>query len=98
MPDPGTIAFAQSPPSRTRREFLSGSAGRMDRADASWIKVHRRAMACRFEITLDEQDAGSVPAARAVLDDIDRLEDALSVFRSGSVISRINRDAGTRPV
>ena len=50
-------------------------------------------MACRFEITLASQHAAWVPAARAALDTIDRLEAELSVFREESAISRLNRRA-----
>jgi FAD:protein FMN transferase len=50
-------------------------------------------MACRFEITLASQHAAWVPAARAALDTIDRLEAELSVFREDSAISRLNRRA-----
>ena len=38
-------------------------------------------MACRFEITLASQDVAGVPHARGALDEIDRLEAQLSVFR-----------------
>jgi FAD:protein FMN transferase len=73
----------------SRRAFLTGAP----RLDDSWIRVHRRAMACRFEITLESRDAAAVPAARDALNAVDRLEDALSVFRDASVISAINRAA-----
>jgi FAD:protein FMN transferase len=75
-----------------RRDFLAGRTGRTTPEDY-WIRVHRRAMACRFEITLASQHAVWVPAARAALDTIDRLEAELSVFREDSAISRLNRRA-----
>ena len=53
-------------------------------------------MACRFEITLASQQAAWVPAARAALDTIDRLEAELSVIREDSAISRLNRRAALR--
>jgi len=81
------------PPRRSRRNFLSGAPRRRSIGDDYWIRVHRRAMACRFEITLASQDAGWVPAARAALDEIDRIEDQLSVFRESSALSAINRCA-----
>ena len=95
------VQFESSDPRRTpdarpsRRAFLTGSPRR---SDESWIRVHRRAMACRFEITLDSRDAAAVPAARDALNAIDRLEDALSVFRDGSVISGINRGAAHQAI
>ena len=55
-------------------------------------------MACRFEITLATEDAAFVPAARTALDEIDRLEDELSVFRETSTIAKVNRCAASEPV
>ena len=71
--------------------------GRPD-PDAHWIRVHRVAMACRFEVLLDGGDAAHVDAARAALDEADRLEAALTVFRDTSEVSRVNREAGEGPV
>jgi thiamine biosynthesis lipoprotein len=51
-------------------------------------------MACRFEITLPGDAGTQVAAARKALDDVDRLENCLSVFRSESEISRLNRRGG----
>src|SRR5262249_14954363 len=62
-------------------------------AEGHWIRVHRRAMACRFEVTLSEEDAGHVPAARAALDEVDRIENALTVFRETSEVAAVNRSA-----
>jgi thiamine biosynthesis lipoprotein len=50
-------------------------------------------MACRFEILLDGEDASGVEAARDALDEADRIEAALTVFRETSEISRLNRTA-----
>jgi thiamine biosynthesis lipoprotein len=84
---------------RSRRAFLTGTAVACRREEPDyWIRVHRRAMACRFEITLASQDAWAVPAARAALNEVDRLEEELSVFRETSAISRINREASDTPV
>lgn len=63
-----------------------------------WIRVHRRAMACRFEITLRDRDAAQIPAAHAALDEIDRIEARLSVFRETSAISDLNRRASQESV
>jgi thiamine biosynthesis lipoprotein len=102
MPQPDTLAlvdFAENGPARrSRRDFLTGVAGRRTIGDDYWIRVHRRAMACRFEITLASQDAAWVPAARAALNEIDRIEDQLSVFREGSAISHVNRCADDEAV
>ncbi len=68
-------------------------------ADAGfWTRVSRHAMACRFEITLASEDASWVPAVRAALDQIDRIEDQLTVFRETSVVADLNRRAAAGPV
>src|SRR3954468_19576752 len=87
---------ARPPRPRTRREMLT--LGRSiptdpDAADGHWIRVHRAAMACRFEILLDEEDALHVAAAREALDRADSIESALTVFRETSEIARVNRTA-----
>ena len=63
-----------------------------------WIRIFRRAMACRFEITLSGEDARHVAAARDALDEADRLESALTVFRESSDLMRVNRLAAEAPV
>jgi thiamine biosynthesis lipoprotein len=55
-------------------------------------------MACRFEILLDSDDAPLVSVARAALDEIDRIEAALTYFRETSGLSRVNREAARGPV
>lgn len=50
-------------------------------------------MACRFEVVLQEGDAAQVGAARAALDEADRLEALMTVFRDTSALVRINRTA-----
>ena len=79
----------------SRRDLLS-IAWRNDGElrDGHWIRVHRRAMACRFEITLSGERAAEIPAAREALEEAERLEALLSVFRETSEISRINQQAG----
>jgi thiamine biosynthesis lipoprotein len=67
-------------------------------ARGNWIKVHRVAMACRFEVTLDDEDARRVEDARAALDEVDAIEAQLSWFRDTSELSRVNREAGGGPV
>ncbi len=55
-------------------------------------------MACRFEVTLSDEDAHHVPAARAALDEVDLIEDALTVFRESSEVARVNREAAAGPM
>ncbi len=53
-------------------------------------------MACRFEVTLPG-DSPHVAAARRALDEADRLEAALTVFRDTSELTRVNRTAADGP-
>jgi FAD:protein FMN transferase len=65
---------------------------------ATWLRVHRTAMACRVEVVLPGEDARLVPAAREALDEADRLEAMLTVYRETSDLSGVNRHAAARPV
>ena len=63
------------------------------------VHVSRRAMACEFEVTCNAgQYENQTEAALDVLDLVESLEGEMSVFRDTSQISRINREAATRPV
>jgi thiamine biosynthesis lipoprotein len=55
-------------------------------------------MACRFEVTLPLWDRAGVSVARSALDEADRLEQQLTVFRENSEVSFINRNAASRAV
>jgi FAD:protein FMN transferase len=56
-------------------------------------------MATRFEIVLHGLDAARLRAAgEEALDEIDRIESQLSLYRPGSEVARLNAEAGTRPV
>jgi len=55
-------------------------------------------MACRFEVTLPLEDQAGVSAARQALDEVDRLEERLTIFRESSEVSFINREAAAGPV
>jgi FAD:protein FMN transferase len=81
----------------SRRELLSFDFAHGEEAAGHWIRVHRGAMACRFEVTLSGEDARHVPAARDLLDEIDRIESALTVFRDTSDLVRLNQAAGRGP-
>jgi thiamine biosynthesis lipoprotein len=63
-----------------------------------WVRVHRTAMACRFEVTLSSGHARQVPAARRALDEADRIEATLTVFRDTSELTRVNRNAARAAV
>jgi len=81
----------------SRRELLSGGRRATDEG-GHWVRVHRRAMACRFEVTLSDEDARHVEAARAALDEADRVEAVLTVFRDSSEVAAVNREAVAGPV
>ena len=49
-------------------------------------------MACRVEVALHECDARHLAAAREALDEADRVEALLTVFRDSSELSRVNRE------
>jgi len=78
---------------QNRREFLSTPVSRHSPLAGYWLHVNRAAMACRFEVTLPTSDQGGVLVARDALDEIDRLEQQLTVFRESSEVSNINRNA-----
>lgn len=59
----------------------------------------RRAMATRFEIVLYGDDPAALRAAgEAALDEIERLENRLSLYRPGSEIAQVNARAAHQPV
>jgi thiamine biosynthesis lipoprotein len=79
--------------SRRALLFLGFGEGDREPEDGYWIRVHRRAMACRFEVTLSDEDAHHVGAAREALDAIDAIESVLTVFRDTSALVELNRRA-----
>lgn len=82
----------------SRRDLLRQRLPGPAVAEGHWIRVHRQAMACRFEVTLSDQDEPAVAAARAALDEADRVEACLTVFRPTSAIMEVNRNAADRSV
>ena len=77
----------------TRRRFLGVVSSAEPDVARHWLRLQRRAMACSFEITLDQADAAFVPAAQAALNQIDAIEAQLTVFRETSAIVELNRRA-----
>jgi FAD:protein FMN transferase len=66
---------------------------------SSTVSVARRAMATRFEIVLRGHDEVALRAAgEAALDEIERLEAQLSLYRPTSEIAQINARAAREPV
>jgi thiamine biosynthesis lipoprotein len=63
------------------------------------VLVARHAMATRFEIVLHGLDAPRLRAAgEEALDEIDRVEAQLSLYRPGSEVARLNAEAHKRPM
>jgi thiamine biosynthesis lipoprotein len=86
-------------PTISRRQFLTFDAPEpADAPEGHWIRLHRRIMACRFEILLPGERPEWLPAAKTALNLADRLEARLSVFRDTSELSEINRRASAGPV
>jgi thiamine biosynthesis lipoprotein len=88
---------SDGPRTTSRRALFARLRGRVPQG-GHWLKVHRPAMACRFEVTLDDEDARRVEDARAALDEVDAIEAALTWFRDTSELARVNRDAAAGPV
>jgi FAD:protein FMN transferase len=82
----------------SRREWFTLRTPPQREEAGHWIRVHRPAMACRFEVTLPGEDARHIEAARAALDEVDRVEDALTVYRDSSEVAEVNRAAAARDV
>jgi FAD:protein FMN transferase len=85
-----------------RRTLLTRAplvARRARRAGAdTWLRVHRVAMACRFEVLLSGEDERYAAAAHDALREADRLDAAWSIFRETSELSAINRQAADAAV
>ena len=63
-----------------------------------WLRVHRAAMACRFEVLLSGEDRRHTASAHDALREADRLDAAWSIYRDDSVVSILNREAASAPV
>jgi thiamine biosynthesis lipoprotein len=81
-----------------RRAFLNFSTVRSAAPSGYLQRISRPAMACRFEVTLPLEDQAGVLAASQALDEVDGLEEQLTIFSESSEVSFINREAATRPV
>ncbi|MEM6470465.1 MAG: FAD:protein FMN transferase, partial [Planctomycetota bacterium] len=60
--------------------------------------ISHRAMAAEFAVMLAPSDASLMDAALGALESLDQIEQALTVYREDSEISRINASAGKEPV
>ena len=84
-----------------RRQFLFFGGALHSRgpepAAGNWLSFSRLAMACRFEVVTSPQDECGVLAAQECLDEVDRIESVLSIFRPASEATLLNC-AAMRPV
>lgn len=63
------------------------------------VRVARHAMATRFELALFGERPGTLrAAAEEALDEVERIENLISLYRPQTDIGRINAQAGGRPV
>lgn len=94
-------------PSRSRRGFLGSltplgnndvTPNRVVPVSGKTIHVATRAMACDFSVIMNPGPHEQVAAVGDVLELVHEIESWLSVYKPGSEISRVNRDAATRPV
>lgn len=66
-------------------------------ASPRFLCIRRRAMACWFEVLLPADRPQWTPAALHALDEVDRVESMLSIYRPDSELSILNRDAALQP-
>jgi len=83
---------------QNRRNFLNLLVQSEPRAASYWLHVNRTAMACRFEVTMRQSEEMGIAAATEALDEIDRLESRLTVFRETSEVSVVNSEAAKRSI
>jgi FAD:protein FMN transferase len=76
-----------------RRQLLSFASRPKLSPPEYWVHVAREAMACRFEVTVPQTEPRGISAANEALDEIERLEAQLTVYRGSSEVSYINRNA-----
>jgi thiamine biosynthesis lipoprotein len=91
----------------TRRDFLTARRARAAEAEppapdvpvaGPTVRVGRTLMACDFDVILNPGPASQIDAAVAALDEIERIEDQISVYRETSELSRVNRAAAASEI
>lgn len=73
-------------------------AGVDERCSSGQWCVARRAMACEFNVYLPPTVPDPLGVGQAALDEIDRMEDLLTVYRQPSAMSYVNQYASEAPV
>jgi FAD:protein FMN transferase len=82
----------------TRRAFLSLRQSRVASTEECWLHVNRKAMACRFEVTLHGSTECGVSIASDALNQVEEIEQQLSIFKEESAVSLLNRNAASGAV
>jgi thiamine biosynthesis lipoprotein len=75
-----------------------GAEARAQAAEFCLVRYGRRAMATTFEVMVPFGTPSGAEAAEEALDEVDRLEAQLTVYRDDSEVSILNRDAPAGPV
>jgi FAD:protein FMN transferase len=81
----------------SRRSLFALNFSGRSRPAGTWLRVHRTAMGCRFEISLPVTDTAHVEAARKALEESDRVHTMLGTTRESSEAARLNRHVGRLP-
>lgn len=81
-----------------RRQFLKFSPTPVPPTENYWLHISRAIMACRFEITIPVWESSGVRTANQALDEAERLEQQLTIFKETSEVSFINRNAAANTV
>ncbi len=95
---PARLAHAANQVLATLHELPERPATRSRTSAIPLLRIGRRAMATTFEVLVPFGIPYALAAAEAALDEVDRLEDQLSVFRDHSEVARLNRRAARGPV
>jgi thiamine biosynthesis lipoprotein len=82
----------------SRRSLFALDFSGRPRTAVSSLRVHRGAMACRFEVSLPATDAARVEAGRKALEEADRVEALVSPARDTSELCRLNRHTAAEPL
>ncbi len=78
-------------------ELQSGKSPSLNE-EFAFLRFSRRAMATTFEVVLPFGTVDATEAAETALDEIERVEVQLTVYREESEVSRLNKRAASEPV
>ncbi len=96
--NPRRFAKAAIQVADTLDELTSVSLEEDPLEECAYLNFTRRAMATNFGISIPFATPNASEAAMAALDEIDRLEEQLTVYQEESEVSQLNRQAFHQPV